>query len=248
MTHLDLFSGIGGFTLAAKWAGIETVLFCEKDAYAVKVLKKNFPLIPIVRDIRELNDEKFYEVTGRTTVDIISGGFPCQPYSIAGKRLGSKDDRELWPEMFRVIKEIRPAWVIGENVAHFINMGFDKAVSDLESEGYEVQAYIIPACAVEAVHRRDRVWIIANAKGKYGDALKVQEREPQKDVRKAVKESGDIFYEHNGANHYVFRKKDQTRICREHDGVPEDVDRLRCLGNAIVPQVAYEIFKAIRAV
>lgn len=153
MTHVDLFSGIGGFALAARWAGFKTVQFVEIDAFCRKVLQKNFVGVPIHDDI------KTFQYTGERPF-ILTGGFPCQPYSCAGKRRGKEDDRALWPEMLRVVSEAKPDWVIGENVGGFINMGLDDCISDLENQGYEVQAFIIPACAVNAPHRRDRVWIV----------------------------------------------------------------------------------------
>lgn len=122
MTHLSLFSGIGGLDIAAQWAGFRTVGLCEYADYPYRVLQKRFPDVPIWRDIRTLTREDFYERTGLRTVDVVSGGFPCQPFSVAGKRLGKDDDRYLWPEMCRVISEIRPAWVVGENVAGIVSM------------------------------------------------------------------------------------------------------------------------------
>ncbi|GIN65657.1 MULTISPECIES: DNA cytosine methyltransferase [Bacillus subtilis group] len=164
MKSIELFAGIGGIALAAEWAGIETVAFCEREAFCQKVLQKNFPGVPIFDDVCTLN-RQLLEVKGVIepggTVDIISGGFPCQPYSIAGKRKGKEDDRDLWPEMFRIIKELRPTWIVGENVANFANMELDRTLFDLESAGYKVQSFIIPACAVDAKHRRDRTFVVA---------------------------------------------------------------------------------------
>lgn len=160
MNHLSLFSGIGGLDLAAEMAGFRTVGQCEWADYPTKVLEKHWPDVPRWRDIRTLTGESFYEKTGMRTVDVISGGFPCQPFSVAGKRRGKEDDRYLWPEMLRVISKLRPAWVVGENVAGIVNMALDQVLSDLENEGYTIQALIIPACAVDAPHRRDRCAII----------------------------------------------------------------------------------------
>ena len=159
MKHLDLFSGIGGFALAARWVGWETVGFCEIDPYCQQVLRKHWPDVPIYDDVREL--------TGETVghVDIITGGYPCQPFSVAGKRRGEADDRHLWPEFARLIRELRPRWVVGENVAGHINMGLDDVLSDLEGLGYTWEAFVIPACAVNAPHRRDRVWFVADSLG-----------------------------------------------------------------------------------
>ena len=161
ITHLSLFSGIGGIDLAAEWAGIRTIGQCEWAEYPTKVLERHWPDVPRWKDIRTLTGESFYERTGRRTVDIISGGFPCQPFSVAGKQRGKEDDRYLWPEMVRVIKELRPAWVVGENVAGIVRMALPDILSELEACGYRTRTFLIPACAVGARHRRYRVAIVA---------------------------------------------------------------------------------------
>lgn len=163
LTHLSLFSGIGGLDLAAEMAGFETVGQCEWADYPRAVLEKHWPGIPRWRDIRTLTKESFYEQTGLHTVDIISGGFPCQPFSVAGKHRGKDDDRYLWPEMLRVIRELQPNWVIGENVPGIVNMALDTVLADLEEEGFEVQCFLIPACGVDAPHKRERCAILANS-------------------------------------------------------------------------------------
>lgn len=162
MTHGSLFSGIGGFDLAAHWAGIENVFACEIDEFCRKVLNKRFPNTTLYQDIKETNFEQY-----SGTIDIISGGFPCQPFSTAGKRAGTKDNRYLWGEMLRVVREIKPRWVIAENVRGLTNIAggstFETVCDDLEISGYEVQPFIIPALSVGAPHKRERVWLIAHA-------------------------------------------------------------------------------------
>ena len=156
--HLDLFSGIGGFALAARWAGFTTVAFSEIEPACCEILRRQFPGIPNHGDIRRLSGKQFQGVS------LVTGGFPCQPFSVAGKRQGKEDDRHLWPEMLRIISEAKPAWVVGENVAGIVAMELDTVLSDLEGIGYECQPIVIPACAVDARHRRDRVWILANSR------------------------------------------------------------------------------------
>ena len=313
MRHLSLFSGIGGLDLAAEWAGMETVGFVEIDPFCQKVLNKHWPGVKIYDDIRTVTRARL-ESDGIGAVDIISGGFPCQPFSAAGKRKGKDDDRDLWPEMFRVIQEIRPAWVIGENVAGFVNMELERTLTDLENEGYETQAFIIPACAVGAPHERKRVFIVAYSNSNFRDKRRPESERQQRQARVA-NGGGNVAYPKSGGrrpglcegepaeerrrrpsngscpdntaercgsnvpNTHDGRgavRRDgglstasQTEGCRDDNrggaaqyvpgewwavepdvgrvahGVSRRVDKLKCLGNAVVPQQAYPIYKAI---
>jgi DNA (cytosine-5)-methyltransferase 1 len=160
LTHASLFSGIGGFDLAAEWAGWENIFHCEWNPFGQKVLAHHFPNSKSYNDITKTD---FTIHAG--TVDVLTGGFPCQPYSSAGKRLGKADERHLFPEMLRAIKEIKPRWVVGENVRGLVSWNeglvFNEVYADLESEGYEVQSFLIPAAGVNAPHQRYRIWFVA---------------------------------------------------------------------------------------
>lgn len=164
MRHIGLFAGIGGFELAARWMGWNTIAWSEWDPFCQKVLSYHFPEAKGYGDIKQADFTQY-----RGQCDILTGGFPCQPYSVAGKRLGKEDERHLWPEMLRVIREVQPRWIVGENVRGLLSWNegvvFEEVCTDLESEGYEVQAFIIPAAGVGAPHRRERVWIIAYNNG-----------------------------------------------------------------------------------
>ena len=275
MQHLSLFSGIGGLDLAAEAAGFETVGQCEWADYARAVLEKHWPGIPRWRDIRTLTGEDFYAKTGLRTVDIISGGFPCQPFSTAGKRRGEEDDRYLWPEMLRVIQEIRPRWVVGENVAGIVSMALDTVLSDLEAIGYTCEAVVIPACAVDAPHRRDRVAILAyterNGQRKNGDQPRAYFKRNDKTFGKERKTEFRTIgcgggyvpnancerFQIAGHEPKLKEAEPENRVAfgswwatepnvgRVANGVSNRVDRLRCLGNAVVPQQFYPIFAAI---
>lgn len=233
MNHIDLFSGIGGFALAAQWAGFTTSQFVEIDPFCQKVLAKNFKGVPIHGDIRTFSGFHF-----RGECDLLTGGFPCQPFSQAGKRLGKEDDRFLWDEMLRVIREIKPRWVCGENVTGLLTMGIDDMLSDLEKERYITRTVIIPACAVSAPHRRDRVWIIAHSDNIQRERLQCKgdrAGEPQEQARSKFR-VGEHWQDV------------EPCLLRGNHGLPKGLDvtnRIKALGNAIVPQVAYQILKAI---
>ena len=162
ITHLSLFSGIGGLDLAAEWAGFITVGQCEMADFPTKILEKHWPDVPRWRDIRTLTKESFYERTGLRTVDIVSGGFPCQPFSVAGKQKGREDDRYLWPEMRRVIAELKPRWVLGENVPGILRIAAADVIQDLERVGYHVVLFDFEAASVGAPHHRERIGFVAN--------------------------------------------------------------------------------------
>ena len=327
LTHVDLFSGIGGFSLAAEWAGFKTVVFCEKDEYCQAVLRKHWPEVPIWSDIKTFKwpmgnarcerpafiQEQTARVEqsgqGKDKITLLTGGFPCQPFSCSGKRRGKADDRYLWPEMFRVISEVRPTWVLAENVAGIVKMELDNCLSDLESEDYETETFIIPACAVDAPHRRDRVWIVANASSngtgeRYNrDSLSADNRELSKrrnsknqenpqsdpdnryqDVADNDKQCSKKYFRRNKLSkkkrertfgwpyspHRIWPAKSDMGLLadglslglagwcewpeepedvpRVAKGVPERVNRLKALGNAIVPLVAYEIMRIIAVI
>ncbi len=243
MRHGSLFSGIGGFDLAAQWMGWNNVFQVEWDGYCQKVLAKNCPNVKRYGDIKEFDGTKY-----KGAIDIISGGFPCQPFSGVGRKKGQSDDRYLWPEMLRVIREVRPTFIVGENVTTIISMDdnqiFDRILSDLENEGYQTEQFIIPACAIGAWHRRDRLWIFA-----YSDSERLEGRVVDKESDRG--EGSEVWNDFAGCNREVryLWNKDWNEVapefCRNRNGIPNRVDRLKGLGNAIVPQVAFQIFKAI---
>ena len=312
MQVYDFFSGIGGFSLAAEWMGWDVRSFCEIDPYCQRVLAKHWPNVYIHDDIKTYEYATYEMVRGRGPV-LFAGGFPCQPFSQAGKRKGIADDRNLWPEYFRIIREARPDYVVGENVANLTSMEdgqvFDGILSDLEGEGYQVESYLIPACGVEAWHRRERLWIVGHATGtrlpqpkagvvevplSHAERTGLQEssgdhpdtprahtngfrprrkkkhqhggtQQRRTKLRHQQKREpgsmGEDVPDSSGGRH---RSQDpevqarwhstfdgsvwqtEPRVDRVADGVPRRVDLIKGLGNAVVPQVVYQLFKAIQ--
>lgn len=239
MKHASLFSGIGGFDLAAAWMGWENIFQVEKDKYCTKVLEKNFPQVARYGDIKEFDGTKY-----RGTIDVLTGGFPCQPFSVAGKRKGKTDDRFLWSEMLRVIGEVKPSFIVGENVTGIIDLAIEQVLTEVEAKGYHTETFIIPASALNANHKRNRVWIIAYAK-REGLQGYIEERQnlcihPEQTL--TINSNSYVF---NGGEGFEGYRK----YIRGNDGVSRGLDkhRVKALGNAIVPQVAFELFKAIKA-
>ena len=248
MNHISLFSGIGGFDLAAEWMGWNNVASCEINPFGRKVLEYYWPDALHHDDVhtftKSLLDEKVKNWNSKDV--ILSGGFPCQPYSNAGKRLGKEDERHLWPEMLRVIREVQPNWIVGENVRGLVDwnggMVFDEVQSDLEAEGFEVIPFLLPACAKNAPHRRDRIWFIAYSDG--GGQSGKEHRETK--TRFNSKTGLSIGFENFPT---------ESPICGGNDGIPAELDgitfpkwrneSIKAFGNAVVPQVVFEIFKAI---
>lgn len=248
LAHLSLFTGIGGLDLAAEWAGFATVGQCEWADYPTRVLEKRWPNVPRWRDIRTLTKESFYERTGLHTVDVISGGFPCQPFSVAGKRRGKADDRYLWPEMLRVIAELKPAWVVGENVPGLLSTIHDSVCSGLEKADYQVWTFCVPAYAVGAHHERYRVFIAAVYQGEPGLQADTKAN-PAGALRQARQYSGCGYWDYLPGTYWAAHKPPVFGVA---DGIPGGMDgRLKyketmtALGNAVVPQQAYPIFRAI---
>ena len=251
LTHLSLFSGIGGLDLAAEWAGIETIGQCEWAEYPTKVLEKHWPNVPRWKNIKTLTGESFYERTGRRTVDIISGGFPCQPHSVIGKRLAENDERNLWPELFRVIREIRPKYVVGENVNGILSTIHESVCADMEKENYEVRTYSIPACAAGAHHERYRVCIlgISKSKSRFQADTKTNSAGAQWETRTDTVQQ---YWDYLPGTYWAVHK---PPVFGMDDGIPDRMggykqykERMMSYGNAVVPQQFYPVFRAIAEV
>jgi len=284
LNHGSLFSGIGGFDLASQWMGWNNVFHCEWNGFCQRILNHYWPQAESFGDITAADFTRF---AGQ--IDILTGGFPCQPYSMAGKRLGKEDDRHLWPQMLRAIWEISPRWVVGENVFGIVNWSrglvFDEVQADLEAEGYEVQPYVLPACAVNAPHRRDRVWFVAHRRNIRFDprwskqplqgigecsnssAGNIVRSAPDADINigcegrmhkarpeQTERHTGSCDAPRNGRGTWD-NFPTQSPVCGRNDGIPAGLDgitvskhrneSIKAYGNAIVPNVVYQIFKAI---
>lgn len=236
MRVLDLFSGIGGISLGLERSGMNTVAFCEFDKHAQKILKKHWPDVPIHEDIRRLDARQY-----RGKIDVVAGGFPCQPYSVSGKQQGSKDERDMWPEMLRVINESRPSWVVGENSFNILRMAFGKIKSDLEAINYEVgEPLVIPACGVNADHRRKRAWICA-----YTNDIRLQRgsKEKVQGITGLQIEPAGVFPTERSRSSIS-----KPRNLRSYNGLPNGMDRIKRLGNSVVPQIPEIIGRAIMAI
>ena len=246
MNVLSLFSGIGGLDLAAEWAGMHTVAFVERDENCQKVLSKNWPGIKIHDDVCTLTARDVPE-----RIDIITGGYPCQPFSTVGKRQGADDERHLWPEYLRLIEEFEPYWVVGENVAGHVTLGLDQVIDDLEYRGYATRAILIPAASIGAQSIRERVFILAyNAEKRRTKAGMVAEL--QEEFRGKHRETSGLCDTKIPAKTYVpirqrFWEIDDAEPCGGVHGLPSelDKDRFGMLGNTVIPQQAYPIFKSI---
>lgn len=264
MTHASLFSGFGGFDLTAEWVGWTNLFNCEIDPFCRRLLAYHFPHAKQYADVRTTD---FSVWRGR--VDVLTGGFPCQPFSAAGKRKGTADSRHLWPEMLRAIREIRPRWVVGENVLGIVDwsagMVFEQVLADLETEGYEVEAYVLPACGVGAPHRRYRVWFVSHAhdsgiEGAHRSGHAVHQPGDAADTQgERLSISRQTWDRRTGPqNDYIASWESfptQSPVCRGDDGLPDRLDditfpswcrhSIKGFGNAIVPQVFLQIAESI---
>jgi DNA (cytosine-5)-methyltransferase 1 len=277
---LDLFSGIGGFSVGLEKAGFETAAFCEIEEYPRAVLRKNWPDIPIYRDVKQLTGERLW--ADGIVPDVIVCGYPCQPFSVAGKQLAERDERHLFPEVLRLVRDIRPRWCIFENVSGHIKLGYDTVATSMENEGYSVWTYIIPACAVGAPHKRDRLWIVAYSNrddGWNGRGSEPQERQTRVEhrgsgERQLVGQPSETVADTDktGLQGWIFGRQDQewqsehghsgcsgsihrqsvsdfwaveSDVGRVANGIPNRSHRIKCLGNAVVPQIAQIIGQTI---
>lgn len=252
MKLLDLFAGIGGFSLAAHWMNWQTVAFCERDPFCQKVLRKNFGQdIEIHNDVTTFSGKPF-----RNRIDLICGGFPCQDISTAGTGIGIEGERSgLWGEYRRIISEIRPRYAVMENVAMLLGRGLGKVLGDLSEIGYDAEWRVFSACELGFPHSRERVFIVAYPCGK-PRSFRILDRYCR-EVSKRDKNSqkwGEDWLKPEMATRTDSilsawgEQFSASPLVRVDNGIPDVLDRVRCAGNAIVPQVAFEIFKAIEQV
>ena len=254
MRGLSLFSGIGGGDLAAEWAGIEPVAFCEQDLFCQKILKKHWPDVPIFDDVRNIRGDQFGDI------DIVYGGFPCQDVSAAGKRTGFVDSNGnvtrsgLWGEMCRIVCEAKPRWVVAENVRGLLSIpssdgrnggGFGIVLRDLADMGYRVGWCMYGASEIGAVHQRERIFIIANSTSKRRASVAKEQKNGRSYEYIKGSRAWGINKEYLPFHGKRVFSNPSSGIVRNDDGLPDALDRIRALGNAIVPQQAYPIFKAI---
>lgn len=226
MRVLDLFSGIGGMALGLSRAGMDISALCEKDEFCQKVLARHWPDTRIYTDVHYLDGQRVLDDVG--SIDLVAGGVPCQPFSQVGKREGEGDDRHLWPEMYRIITEVRPRWVIAENVTGIISLGLDTVLSDLERAGYAWWAFVIPAVSLNAKHIRERVWVVA-----YAERLGLERFWPDTDAQ--GRDRSELAASRLRCGNEVWDiEPDVDRVA---DGLSARVDRCRALGNAVVPQI-----------
>jgi DNA (cytosine-5)-methyltransferase 1 len=225
---LDLFSGIGGFSLGLEQAGMTTAAFCEIDPFCRRILRQHWPTTPIYEDIKQLTARRLTH-DGISPIDLICGGYPCQPFSVAGRRRGESDPRHLWPEMYRLIRELRPRWVVCENVAGHVELGLDAVLADLDAAGYTATPFIIPACSVGAPHRRDRVWIVAHSR------------------RIRLVETAEARIVADVPHRALCWDFPTPFTVGSDDGIPAWMERTKALGNAVVPQIPEIIGRAILA-
>lgn len=250
LTHLSLFTGIGGLDLAAEWAGFKTIGQCEMADYPTKVLEKHWPEVERWRDIHELSANEFYRRTGVKPGQLtcISGGFPCQPHSVIGSRKAENDDRHLWPEFMRVTRELRPRWVIGENVNGVLSTIHESICTDLEEEGYKVRTFCVPAHAVGAHHERYRVFIVGISESQSGF-----QTNSEADAYRAKRQTRtDSLFKFGDCLPGTYWAVHKPPVCGMADGFPDWLggykqfkETMTCYGNAVVPQQAYPIFKTI---
>jgi DNA (cytosine-5)-methyltransferase 1 len=279
INHVDLCSGIGGFALGFEWAELSTpILFCDTEKWCREILKKHWPDVPIAEDVKELANDPERLVPD---CNILSAGYPCQPFSVAGKQKGTEDDRHIWPYILKIVAQKRPTWCVFENVYGHVALGLDEVLLDLEAEGYSTRTFIVPACGVNAPHRRDRLWIIAHSELADTQSIGVEglrtsgEQEPHAYVGEKVSvcgsedvadtQSEQSTPDDNGGEQGTVSEPQQVQprgssswggrgcnwetepdVGRVAHGIPRRVDRLKGLGNAIVPQIAMQIGLAIK--